>query len=50
MKKKIAASIIQALGIIVVAGGVALISHWGGLVILGLGTVLFGVALERDSA
>jgi hypothetical protein len=41
-------SIIQAVGIIVVAAGIALIYPPAGLIALGIGTLLFGLALGTD--
>lgn len=41
------ASVVQAVGILVVAAGVALLSPAFGLMVVGGGMVAFGLALER---
>jgi hypothetical protein len=41
------ASVVQAVGILLVAAGVALWSPAAGLVVVGAGTLAFGLALER---
>ena len=49
MKRKIAASAVQVAGMLTVSAAVGLVSVWGGLLTLGAGALLFGVALERSS-
>jgi hypothetical protein len=46
-KSKVAA-IVQGLGLGITAGGVGLISHWGGVVTFGVGTIILGIAIELD--
>src|ERR1039458_9908234 len=41
------ATALQAVGILTIAAGVGFVSFWGGLLALGVGLVLFGVAIER---
>lgn len=40
---------LQALGVLSIAAGMSLIVPWAGLVTLGVGLVLFGLALERGA-
>ena len=42
------ALLLEALGVLAISAGAALYSHALGLVTLGIGGVLFGVALERS--
>lgn len=45
--KSILTITLQALGVVSIAGGVAMVSLWGGAITLGAGMLAFGVALER---
>lgn len=45
-----AASAIQVGGLLVTAGAVALVAVWAGALTLGVGLVVFGVALERSAS
>lgn len=47
--KAVIATILEALGLLAVAGGVALVSIWAGVIVFGAGLVLFGVAMERGA-
>lgn len=40
------AQVLQGLGVLGVAGGLALIHPWIGLLALGLGAILIGISLE----
>jgi len=42
------ASIVQAVGILLTAVGVAMLAPWAGLVVAGVGVTLFGLAMERS--
>ena len=44
------ATILEALGVLVISAGVAGLSLAAGLVVLGIGALVFGVALERGQA
>lgn len=48
MKRNTIATVLEAGGILATSAGAALIAVPVGLLVLGLGLVLFGVALERD--
>lgn len=45
--KSIIVATLQAMGVISIAGGVAMVTLWAGAVVLGVGMVAFGVAIER---
>jgi hypothetical protein len=47
---RIVASLLEALGVLAVAGGVGFLAVWAGIVTLGAGLVLFGIALERGDS
>jgi len=46
--KALIATILQALGVLTMAGGISLICLWGGLIALGIGFTVFGIAIERN--
>lgn len=46
--KAIVTVALQALGVVSIAGGIAMVSLWGGAIALGVGMLAFGVALERS--
>ena len=42
------ASVLQAVGMLVVAVGVAMVAPWAGVVIAGISLTAFGLAMERS--
>jgi hypothetical protein len=42
------ASAVQAIGILTVALGVAMVAPWAGVVMAGIGLTAFGLAMERS--
>jgi hypothetical protein len=42
------ASVVQAVGILLAAAGVAMVAPWAGVVIAGVGVTAFGLAMERS--
>lgn len=47
MTRKSIAAALEAVGLLTVATGVGFVSVWGGILTLGAGMVIFGVAIER---
>jgi len=43
------ATVIQVLGVVAVAAGAGLVFPAAGVIVAGLGAVLFGIAMERGS-
>lgn len=48
-RRSIVATILQASGILSVAAGIGFFSLRDGLIALGVGTLAFGIAVERDA-
>ena len=46
--RAIIATALQASGVVAIAAGVGFVSLWGGIITLGAGLVLFGIAVERS--
>jgi len=42
------ASVVQGVGILTIAVGVAMVAPWAGVVIAGIGLTAFGLAMERS--
>jgi len=48
LNRQTLATILEAGGLLVASIGVGTVSIWGGLVTLGAGMVVFGIAVERE--
>jgi hypothetical protein len=42
------ASALQVIGILLLAAGAAMVVPWAGLMVAGIGTLAFGLAMERS--
>lgn len=47
VKRTVIATILEAAGILAVSAGAARVAVWAGLLVLGVGLVLFGISVER---
>lgn len=50
MSRTLLAGLLQVAGLVTVSVAIGLLAVWGGVLTLGVGLVLLGIALERGSA